>query len=86
MEKLMERLREIFASEFPGSRAELDVWPESDRVGGFLVWRGFQDVEQLDRQRQLERALRKNLTRRERMHVTLIMTATPRELAVMRAE
>ncbi len=85
MEKLINRLRRIMRLRFPGCTPELEHARPLRKVGGFLIWRGFQGVEQIDRQRRLAQALGEELTDDERARVTTILAVTPDEVAVMRA-
>ena len=84
MEEFIKHLVELFSQQFPGSLAELEQARPLRKVGGYLIWDGFEDVEQLDRQRQLGRVLRANLNSSEQSKVTTILTLTPAEAAVMR--
>jgi hypothetical protein len=86
MDKLMKRVREVLRKEFPGCSPELEQVRPLKKVGGFLVWDGFEELEQLERQRRLSKALRKHLSPDELAGVTTILTMTPNEVAVMRED
>jgi len=84
MEEIIEKLTRIFSERFPGSVAELEQSAFAERVGGSLIWSGFDAVEQIDRQRQVNRAVSEGLAPEEQGQVTAILTFTPDEVAVMR--
>lgn len=85
MEALIRKLRKILKTQFVGAEPELEQAGPLDKIGGYLIWRGFEGVEQLDRQRQLNRAIRERLSVEEQLHITTILTVTPDEVAVMRS-
>ena len=86
MAPLIKRLQRLFAGRFPGATAELEKVTPLKKVGGFLVWDGFEGVEQIDRQRRLRTVIRENLPPEEQAKVTTILTVTPAEVAVMREQ
>lgn len=86
MDRLKSKLERIFAEHFPGSTSELVKSKPSMKVGGLLIWKGFQRMEQIDRQRRLSAALREGLSSDDRLRVTTILTFTPAESAVMKEE
>jgi hypothetical protein len=86
MEELIQSLTRLLEREFPGSIPELEQIKPLQKVGGFLIWSGFDGVEQIDRQRQLSGALKRNLLPDQQRQVTTILTLTPEESALMNAE
>ena len=84
MATLMERLQHVLTEHFPGSIAELEQANPSEKIGGYLIWDGFEDLEQLDRQRRLGQVVRSGLPREDQLRVTTIFTFTPTEVALMR--
>lgn len=84
MEQQIDKIRRVLASKFPGSTPELDQAKPLKKVGGFLIWAGFDGMEQIKRQRALSRALREGLTPKELALVTTILTITPGEAEAMR--
>jgi acid stress-induced BolA-like protein IbaG/YrbA len=81
----VETLTQTLRSAFPGSTAELEPVEGTNRIGGFLIWPGFDEMDQLDRQRTLSAALRARLNPDEILGVSTILTLTPDEVAVMRS-
>ena len=84
MEQVIQEIQSILAGAFPGATAELELYPGGDKVGGSLIWDGFLDVQEIDRQRQISRALREKLGDDFRATTTTILAFTPWEVAVMR--
>lgn len=85
MGSIIAKLRRVLKSKFPGATTELDVdIVPPKKVGGYLIWDGFQDMEQLDRQRALSKALKEAMTADELERVTTILTITPGEAEAMR--
>jgi len=84
MERLIEQLKTLFGRKFPGATAELEQARPLRHVGGFLVWDGFEGVEQLGRQRQLRQVIREARSAEDQAQLTTILTVTLAEVAVMR--
>jgi len=84
MAQLIDKLQTVLRADFPGASAELEIVPPAKKIGGFLIWAGFEGIEQIDRQRQLARVLRKRLSSEDASRVTTILTLTPAESAVMK--
>lgn len=86
MDELIQQLNCIFAQEFPGATPELEQAKPLQKVGGYLIWAGFDGVEQIDRQRQVSAAIKRHLAIPEQLQVTTILTLTPDESALMQTE
>ena len=86
MDEFIQHLTDVLQQLFPGSTPELEQFQPLTKVGGFLIWDGFEGVEQLDRQRQVHAALRQTLSQVELQQVTTILTATPEEVELMKAD
>jgi acid stress-induced BolA-like protein IbaG/YrbA len=84
MEQQIERIRKVLKSKFPGATPELEQAKPLKKIGGFLIWPGFEGVEQIKRQRALSRALKEGLKPQELAQVTTILTITPGEAEAMR--
>lgn len=85
MEDLPERLTDLLKRHFPGAEISLDP-TYAPKVGGLVVWQGFDDVEQIVRQHQLWDVIRANLSAEEQLRITAILTMTPTEMAIMNEE
>ena len=83
MEKLRQKVLDLLKSEFSGSEVQLDEPKEDERIFGYLIWDGFAELDQLDRQRQVWNLLRRELDREDQRSVLAILTVTPDELGVM---
>ena len=85
MESMQGRVETVLEREFP--KCEIELEPrEGGKIGGVLVWQGFEAVEQIDRQHALWEVLRKHLSEEDRLAITAIFAITPLELEVMREE
>ena len=82
---MRERLLQWLAARFPGSEAELEVLP-GGRITGQLVWDGFADTDHRARQQSLAAAVRETFDRAEQLQLGAILTFTPDEVAIMRAD
>ena len=82
---LAKKLEVELSTAFKQSQVELKQLKPSKRIGGQVVWSGFAGKSQLDRQRQLRKAVdsARSLTDEEKLSLSLIMTLTPEEITVM---
>ena len=82
-----QRVRDIVQQAFDGAElSHVERVPGSNNLGGVVVWSGFSGQAHVDRQRALWDALRGQLSKVERLHVGLLLTLTPRELAAILEE
>lgn len=86
MDTLKRKLAKALREEFKGAKTDLGVPFEGAKLSGYLIWPGFAEQEQIDRQHHLWKIIRKNLTASELGRVSAIFTVTPDELAIMREE
>jgi hypothetical protein len=84
MDKFIRKLRKLIAHHFAGGRLELRRL-DAGRVSGLLTWDGFDEIEQIERQRAIWRVLRANLTPEEQLRVAAILTMSIEEMAAARA-
>jgi hypothetical protein len=83
----IRKLGRLLRSAFPGALVRrLGRPPGGDRIGGVLVWGGFEGLDQIDRQRELWAVLRRDLTPEEQAQISLLMTVTPREFELITAD
>jgi hypothetical protein len=78
MGPLIERLRSLLQAEFINSRNELETVRPS-KVGGFLIWDGFDGLDPLERQNRMWKVLREGLEREDQLKITAIFALTPAE-------
>lgn len=50
-----------------------------EKFSGLVVWKGFEGLDQVDRQRQVWKVLRSQLSRDEQVRITAVLTLTPAE-------
>jgi stress-induced morphogen len=85
MEDFLQVVTDLLQRHFPASQLEVER-ASGDRVGGFLMWEGFTGVEQIERQRAVWKVLRDNLTASDQLRIAAILTLTPEEMTVARAD
>jgi hypothetical protein len=85
MERLVTKVRRAFRARFPNARFRLDKVEIEERLSGLLIWQGFDEFDQVDRQTKVRNVLQRSLTQEEREHVGAILTVTPDELEIIRA-
>lgn len=83
MDRLVAKVARILRQSFPGAEVELQRKDAESKLSGDLIWRGFSGKDQLSRQRKLWKALHEHLSAEDEAKVSLILTLTPRELAVI---
>jgi hypothetical protein len=86
VDEFIDRLVRLLTLHFPGSIPELNQLCPLQRVGGFLIWPGFDGIDQLDRQRQVGAVIRSSLAPQEQLMVSTILTLTPEESELMRTD
>ena len=86
MDIKIRRVKRVLAEKFPDAETELSIYPGETKVGGYLIWKGFTNFDQLDRQRMVAKALRESLGDDYRSKVTTIFTVTPVEIMAMRED
>jgi len=87
MDALIGRIETLLEDKFGDARVEeLSAAPGGGRIDGVLVWQGFGEDDQVQRQKALWQVLRRHLDPLELQKSSLIMTLTPDELEAMRAE
>lgn len=82
MEDLINKVAEILRHEFPGSTSELELL--DDKVTGFVLWDGFSDVDEMDRQTRVSETLKNALGPEFRKFASIIFAVTPNELTSIR--
>lgn len=85
MEPFIQKLKDLIARHFPDSELEVEL-TGSDRIAAYLVWAGFADYEQIQRQRQVWSVLRQALSREEQLMISVILTLTPEEMTFARQD
>lgn len=83
MEKLVQKVNTILEASFPGIEIAVVVKRGIKRITGFVIWSGFSGQPQLERQHQLWKVLKANLSQEEELTLGTILTVTPQEVAAM---
>jgi acid stress-induced BolA-like protein IbaG/YrbA len=79
--ELIDHITAVLDGAFPKSLVEIEETVPGLKVGGHVVWDGFDGVEQIERQRRLWNTLRAELNADEFVHVGVILTLAPIEVA-----
>lgn len=76
---LSKRVGRILAEQFPGAKVTIERAKPAEKIGGIIVWKGFDGLDQVDRQSRLWSALRSQLSSDEQRKITAILTMAPAE-------
>ena len=85
MGPIEEIVTSLLEGRFPDCVLEIDSGPH-EKVGGSVIWRGFEEMDDVDRMRAIREALSRVLSQEERTQVTTIFGFTPTEIEVIREE
>lgn len=77
------RLEAILKSRFPGIQAMLERLPD-DRITGSVIWAGFSEMDDVERQSEIRNELRSKLGTEAHM-VGVLLAYTPDEISDMKA-
>lgn len=77
MEQLIHRFRNLLGQQLPES--EFIPEPVEQRLSGLIIWRGFEGISSLDRQRRI-RQLISLLPQEEQLSFSVILAHTPDEM------
>lgn len=80
--EIIEKVKASLQERFPGADMAVESSPYSEKVSGYLVWNGFEDLEQIDRQDLVISWLRQQLGAEAR-RVSVILTYSPNEYHMM---
>lgn len=83
--ELQVNLKQLFEGQLPGCQFLPEV--SGRRVGGAILWDGFVQMDQLERQAKVRELVRQGLKREaDRLRVGLIVTLTPQEYEIIKRE
>jgi acid stress-induced BolA-like protein IbaG/YrbA len=85
MEPLIDQLKIFLGRSLPGAEVALEDDRPPEKIGGLLVWSGFEGRDQLERQRMVRQLIRDNFTADEQARVSFIVTLTPEENEIMKS-
>jgi hypothetical protein len=78
-----QRIIDILQAVFPGMKVQLEIVP-GERIWGRVIWAGYADLDDIERQREIRSVLREKLGEDARQ-VGLLLTYTPDEMRTMEA-
>ncbi len=78
MEEVIKTLQESFLGI---DTSDLEIDPYSHRITGRVIWAGFEEKSQIDRQDMLWDALDARIPKDSRPSIGMILTLTPLEIA-----
>ena len=79
-------IKQTLEKELPGAKAEISRDPDSEKVGGRVIWAGFQGGTARQRQERIFRPLRRQITPAQAREISFIFSYTPYEYEQMQAE
>jgi acid stress-induced BolA-like protein IbaG/YrbA len=82
MEELAREVRTLIEDHLEGAQADIEPISEY-KVSGTVLWNGFDEKRQSDRQQMLWELLRDNLSRQQQMGIATLLTFTPVEVEEM---
>ncbi len=74
----------LLEQQYPDAQVDVDFAYGAEKLSGYIVWSGFDGLEQIDRQRLIANRLR-TLLGRDAQRISTILTYTPHEFQVMAA-
>ena len=72
---LEQQIKEILERELPGAQVNVERDPDSEKIGGRVIWQGFAGHTSLRRQRQIFTPLRRQLRAGEAQEISFIFTS-----------
>lgn len=75
-----KKLTRLLHQRFPNCELELEE-VGGGRIGGLIIWDGFNALDHIDRQKKLSEAIKSSLTPTEQLKISAILAMTPAELA-----
>jgi len=86
VKSVKQKLKRALENSFPKAELRLSPTKSAERVWGFLIWNGFTGKEQMDRQDRVWKVLDKALTKDEQAKLSVILTATPNEMKILKED
>ncbi len=84
METIIEKVDKVLREEFPGAVTELELY--EGRAWGFLVWKKFVGVDDIDRSRQLAAVLSRHFGKNYRRRISSIFPLSTYEMKLRKEE
>lgn len=76
-----QQIKEVLERELPDSLVEVERNPDTEKIGGHVIWQGFAGNTSLRRQKQIFIVLRRVLRPSVEREISFIFTYTPTEYA-----
>jgi len=69
MDKVLQKLKRVLKAEFPSAKLEIrrDWYPS--KIGGLIIWRGFNGKDDVERQERVWNAIHRAMTAAEQEHL-----------------
>ena len=84
--ELEEQIKTLLEGELPGASAQVERDEETGKIGGHIIWDGFEGYNSLKRQNRIFGLLRRNLNASQlQANLSYIFTYTPAEYAQQEA-
>lgn len=83
MEELENTIKSAVTRAFPGMQVQFDPYPGYGKLHGSLIWDGFQEHSQMERQRLVWDVLKTALTDDQKYAKGFLLTVTPAEMNAM---
>ena len=77
-----QKLTAILAEYFPDASIKVEQTGSNGKFAGMVTWSGFEGLDQVERQRQLWKVLKKTLSPEQQLKITAILTMAPVETFV----
>ena len=74
-----QKLTAVLSKNFPDASIKVEQAGSNKKLGGMVVWNGFDGIDQVDRQRELWSVLKKTLSPEEQLKISAILTMAPVE-------
>ena len=82
MDKTLQKLKKVLKQEFPSATFDLKRDWHPSRIGGFIIWRGFNGKEFADRQERVWKVIRQHMSKDEQEELATFWTLNPIEQRV----
>lgn len=80
-EELIERIKLTLETELPGAKADISFNSDTNKIGGRVIWDGFQGYNARRRQARIFRILRRHITMTQANDISYIFSYTPDQYA-----
>jgi hypothetical protein len=82
MDKVLQKLKKVLKEEFPSATLDLKRDWDRSRIGGFIIWRGFNGKEFGERHERVWKVIRQHMSNEEQEELATFWTLNPIEQKV----